>query len=797
MTRGSDPIFRTLRSLAPGFLLGCIVLLLDLGCGRWYQPKDQPLAVKGVLDLSAWDSTREGPVALSGEYEFYWQQHLLPERFLQATQPKPSGVIQVPGVWNGYELGGEKLGGDGYATYRLQVRLKEPAPLALKLLDMATAYELYLNGIKLVAVGVAGETPENSVPRYFPQVVEFTPDTNRLEIIFHVTNFHHKKGGAWEVIFLGTEQDIRTARENALLLDVLLVGAIVIMGLYHLGLFTLRIKDRAPLYFGIFCLLIALRIATIEEIFFLRLFPHTGWELLVKLEYLGFYLAVPTFAMFLYALHREDVATRVIRAIQIISTIFCAIVLFTPARIFSHTIPAHQIYTIVCCSYGVYVITLSTIRKRQGAIINLVGFVILFITILNEILEYAGILHTPHILSFGLLVFVLSQGFLMSFRFSRAFRTIDRQRSDLEQANRQYEKELVERKHLEQRYRALYDDNPTMYFTVDAEGTVLSVNQFGLDYLGYAATDLIGQTVLKVFYEEDKPRVREQLATCVQDSDLVHEWELRKIRKDGTLLWVKEYARCVQNPSGQSLVLIVCQDVTLRRKAEEELYASRERLRDLGTHLQARVEQERAHIAKELHDELGQPLSSLNMELSLQEHKIKNADSERSVPALLRDIGLMRKLIVTTIAKVRSLITQLRPAILDTLGLIPALEWQLEEFHKRTGLTCEFLPEVNELRIPKEHELAVFRIFQESLSNIADHANASKVRVNVVKRNGVLWLEIFDDGKGISDEERNAPGKFGLLGMRERALVFDGEVSVTGMPGRGTSVKINVPLAVE
>lgn len=155
----------------------------------------------------------------------------------------------------------------------------------------------------------------------------------------------------------------------------------------------------------------------------------------------------------------------------------------------------------------------------------------------------------------------------------------------------------------------------------------------------------------------------------------------------------------------------------------------------------------------------------------------------------------MHRLIADTINKVRILITELRPEVLDTLGLIPALEWQIEEFHKRTNLAYEFSTAVEELHLVKEHAIAVFRIFQESLTNVARHAQARKVRTKIEKYDGALWVEITDDGKGITAEDLNAHGKFGLLGMRERALVFGGEVTITGAPGRGTTVKIKVPIA--
>jgi PAS domain S-box-containing protein len=130
----------------------------------------------------------------------------------------------------------------------------------------------------------------------------------------------------------------------------------------------------------------------------------------------------------------------------------------------------------------------------------------------------------------------------------------------------------------EQRYRALYDDNPTMYFTVDTEGTVLSVNRFGAEQLGYKADELVGRPVLGIFHAEDREAVQEQLAACVRNPAEVAQWEFRKVRKDGSLLWVKETVRAVRGPDGDTIVLIVCEDITERKRAEEALQEAREEL---------------------------------------------------------------------------------------------------------------------------------------------------------------------------------------------------------------------------
>lgn len=563
------------------FAIFLVALGSALGCNASPQTKPQPRAQAGVLDLSHWNFANDGPLALSGEYEFYWRQHLPPEKFSAEEAPRADGFVQVPGVWNDYVLNGKKPDGEGYATYHLRVLLKKPEPLVLKFLDMATAFTVYANGKKIFAAGRPQKTRAATHPRYFPEVVAFTPETNRLDLVLHVSNFHHKKGGAWEPIRLGTHDDLHKARAQALQLDLFLFGCIMTMGLYHLGLFAVRTTERAPLFFGIFCLLIAVRTSVISERGLLQFFPHLDWEVLGKIEYLAYYLAVPVGAFFLHTLYEQDFPKILLRAIQILSGLFSATVLCTPVRIFSHTVAAHHVYTILSCLAGVVVIIMASVRRREGARINLAGFFLLFLAILNDILNYFHIIHTPLALPFGLLAFIFSQAVLLSYHFSKAFRTIDWQRAELEKVIRQYERELIEKRRLEVRYRALYNDNPTMYFTVDAAGKVLSVNQYGREYLGYKAEELIGQPVVNVFYEEDKPRVPQQLEICLQEPQRVHEWELRKVRKDGSVLWVKEFARCVQNPDGTPLLLIVCEDLTARKQAEAELQASRERLREL------------------------------------------------------------------------------------------------------------------------------------------------------------------------------------------------------------------------
>jgi len=273
-----------MRSRVSIYIVIFIIISLSSlsACHHDFSKQIPSKAVKGILDLTDWDFKRDGPVNLAGEYEFYWKQHLEPSDFLNTTLPHKTGFIGVPAYWNSYEGEGKKLSGYGYATYRLKILLGgQSEPLALKLLDMGTAFTIYLNGERVCSAGAAGKNRKTTVPRYFPQVVGFEAEKNQVEVILQVSNFHHRRGGAWEPIRLGTDKDMRKIREQRLSIDLFLFGSIFIIALYHLGLFALRKKDRSTLYFSIFCFLIALRLLTTGErgilFIFFQLWAGSYW----------------------------------------------------------------------------------------------------------------------------------------------------------------------------------------------------------------------------------------------------------------------------------------------------------------------------------------------------------------------------------------------------------------------------------------------------------------------------------------------------------------------------------------
>ena len=227
-----------------------------------------------------------------------------------------------------------------------------------------------------------------------------------------------------------------------------------------------------------------------------------------------------------------------------------------------------------------------------------------------------------------------------------------------------------------------------------------------------------------------------------------------------------------------------------RRKAVKELKISHNQLRNLAAHLQTAREEERTWIAREIHDELGQTLTALKMDLSVMDKKVAvNQGIETLAELIKADLRLVNE----TIKTVKRLCTELRPSVLDHFGLGAAIEWQAQEYQKRSGIECKVNLVPEDITVDGKYSIALFRIFQESLSNIFRHAQATKVTVTLSDQDGSIVLEIADNGVGITEEHMSKANSFGLLGMRERVQICNGELRIVGRQNAGTTVTVIIP----
>ena len=338
----------------------------------------------------------------------------------------------------------------------------------------------------------------------------------------------------------------------------------------------------------------------------------------------------------------------------------------------------------------------------------------------------------------------------------------------------------------EDRLRLIIDTIPTMAWSLRPDGAVDFVNQRWRDYTGISLEDEL-EAPTRAMHPEDLPGVVEQWLVAM-DAGEPYEHEMRLRRADGEYRWflvrtvpLRDEQRNIIKWFGTST------EIEDRKRAEKILFRSFEQQRALTARLQSVREEERARMAREIHDELGQALTAIKIDVASLVSELPPEQTQA-----LRRKSIM-KLIDETIQTVRRISTELRPGILDDLGLVAAVEWAAEEFQARTGTKCHISLPRADLPLDPEHATALFRIFQETLTNAARHANATEVNVRLAYDKRHVSLEVRDNGKGISEEQLTAANSLGLLGMLDRALLLGGELTINGVPGKGTTVRVRIP----
>jgi len=499
-----------------------LTLIILVSC-KSKDGKNPPVAIKGIMDFSNWDINIDGPAKLNGEWEFYWKEFITSADFKKKKVFNDMQFFKFPDAWNDHrDIHNKKLPAFGYATFRLNIKnLKHNGIISFKFLDMGLSYIIYINGKKFTSVGKPGKSLKEMVPAYRPHTADFFTKENNLEIIIHLSNFHHRKGGPWDKIFIGTPRDIHILQNKSIALELFLLGSFIIIGLYHLSLFFLRKEEKAYLYFGIYTLLIGLFTITTGERFILFLFPEINWEFFFKLVYLSFYLSVPLFFLFIYSLFSKEVSLIILKFSIFIATVFSGIVLFTPARVYSPTMMVYQVISLLVIIYLIIVVIISAIRKRDGAKIFLFGILILFATMVNDILHDNDIINTSFFVPVGLFVFIFSQAFLLSKKFAMTFKKNEIVSRELvisnqeisaaneeflamneELVNSQEEIERSERKVIlaEAYLSNIFNSMHSILVGVDENINITMWNAKSIEFTGISEEEAIGKNFSSLFY---------------------------------------------------------------------------------------------------------------------------------------------------------------------------------------------------------------------------------------------------------------------------------------------------------
>jgi PAS domain S-box-containing protein len=338
----------------------------------------------------------------------------------------------------------------------------------------------------------------------------------------------------------------------------------------------------------------------------------------------------------------------------------------------------------------------------------------------------------------------------------------------------------------EQRLAKMIEASPEAITIATVEdGTFISVNPAGERLSGYTREEMIGRSAVAMGFYPDLEE-RRRLIADLQSNEIVHARELRLRRKDGKVRDVLASAALIDT-GGRKVVLFQSIDITERKNAETVLREHQELLRELSAHHESVREGERAHIAREIHDEMGQALTALKMDLS-----VVGLESAKKAPRVAEQVRDLKQRVDGLIQTVRNVATALRPAALD-LGILPGVEWLVDEFQKRNGIPCSVRVENGEVDLPEDRGIVLFRILQESLTNIARHADASNVEILLRRDATHIRLDIKDDGKGFDAEAAGKKKTFGLLGMRERVIMLHGQLNISSVPGEGTQVSVSIP----
>jgi PAS domain S-box-containing protein len=353
----------------------------------------------------------------------------------------------------------------------------------------------------------------------------------------------------------------------------------------------------------------------------------------------------------------------------------------------------------------------------------------------------------------------------------------------------------------EELFKVSMNRAPDGVFMIDTEGIFLYINYKAEEIIGYRSEEILGRKVLdlNILTQGSLKRANKLLIVNIRGKTTGPD-VLEIIRKDGRHIMVEVSTVAVQR-GNKKVVLEFIRDISERIKAEERLKKSRQLLRSLVERIEKVREEERVIVSREIHDVMGGGLTGLQMDLFWLMHRIEKTGHKEKA-AIIKRILSSKKDVDDMIKFTRRISTELRPPVLDDLGVVAAIEWQLSEFTKRSGISHGLTKAFEYIPMDSDHAIALFRIFQEMLTNIIRHSGATEVTVDIHEEisnpsgDENLIIEIKDNGRGITEEELLDSKSLGLLGMKERALTFDGEISIFGEPGVGTTALIKMPLRI-
>jgi signal transduction histidine kinase len=431
--------------------LGLLTLLLALGCIR--QNAKAPIAEHGVLNLSDWSAARDGPVALNGPWEFYWNRSLAPEDFQQdATAPKRSGFLTFPGFWGGFNLNGRVLPSEGRATFRLRIL---PGPgvrhWEMRLFSIPAAFRLWANGRLIASAGVVGSTCEDEIPARSMSFAQLSSDGKPLDLVLQISNHAFRRGGVHYPILLAKPGRLQQLHARVWSWAMFFVGGLLSISIYHLFLYFLRKKDRSTLYVSLYCLLLIAMYGTMDASDWLSNFflPNVDSMIITKIGFVCFPLGNSIMYRLYRSLYSDIFIPLIQHLIDIKNIIFIFICLFLPTHIFSAAFPWFAILSLIFICCMLLQLWLCVRRSYDSAIIFFCGYAFLTALALGETSNHLFGANPETFFPIGMSAFILSQTFALAQRSSHTFEAVEAMSRDLDASNIALQAEMDERNRLE------------------------------------------------------------------------------------------------------------------------------------------------------------------------------------------------------------------------------------------------------------------------------------------------------------------------------------------------------------
>ncbi len=462
-------------SVAPAIIAVCLFLLsCDRmpGGGKYHAPR----ADKGIMDVRGLDFPKGPVIDLRGQWEFYWSRLIDPDEFKKPGRAPQTGHLDLPGLWNGYRVDDKVLDGMGYATFRLTILVPPGVRLyGLKITEFESSYRMWVNGKLIAETGVVGADAGSSKPSWKRAEAYFQENSSVLDVVLHVSNFSHNKGGPEEVIRFGSAEGIARYKSGRYGIELFLAGSILIMALYHFIIFFIRRTDRSALFFALLCLCVSIKTTMGGEKVFLDMIPRIDWTTAVRIEYLLTLSSIPLFMLFFQHVFRNEISIWAVRSAVAVFCVLGAVILATDAVFFTMLGPAMIALVLLFGLYAIVPVTMALTRKRQGAALFLGGLVVLFLSVVNDFLFNTMLVDTTFLIpagySIGLFIFILSQSSVLALRFSSAFATVAELSRDLE-------------KRVDERTAELQDErNKLAKIAIEDDLTGLYNRRYSLEYL--------------------------------------------------------------------------------------------------------------------------------------------------------------------------------------------------------------------------------------------------------------------------------------------------------------------------